>query len=260
MFSAWLFPYWAYCLTQMDVNFNQTKRYHVKGDSTVNRQSCENIKSTFIFALVKNYICRSQWPRNLRHKLFAAWTLGSCIRNPIEAWMYVCIYSVFVSSCVGSCVETGLIPIQGVLPSFYTIHNLLFIWFIIYNSLFSTCWIGFCGFFRMECDSHNLQITTAHAKSFPACSVFTRRFLVTASNNNYSSASVLKSSLKDYCLFLFQLSSSQPLSTDRVENTVSNSNFIVACVSVAAGTCLRSRCIQTALHVTILNEIYWIIY
>jgi hypothetical protein len=40
-----------------------------------------------------------------------------------------------------------------------------------------------------------LQITTAHAKSFPACSVFTRRFLVTAYNNGYSPASVLKSSV-----------------------------------------------------------------
>jgi hypothetical protein len=29
-------------------------------------------------------------------------------------------------------------------------------------------------------DFHTLQITTAHAKSSPACSVFTRRFLVTA--------------------------------------------------------------------------------
>jgi hypothetical protein len=41
---------------------------------------------------------------------------------------------------------------------------------------------------------HILEITTAHAKYFQACSVFTGRFLVTASNNNYFSASVLKSS------------------------------------------------------------------
>jgi hypothetical protein len=44
-------------------------------------------------------------------------------------------------------------------------------------------------------DFHTLQFTTAHAKSFPAFSVFTRRFLVTASNNGYSSAFVLKPSL-----------------------------------------------------------------
>jgi hypothetical protein len=42
---------------------------------------------------------------------------------------------------------------------------------------------------------HTLEITSAHAKSFPASIVFTRRFLVTASNNSYSSASRLKSSL-----------------------------------------------------------------
>jgi hypothetical protein len=40
-----------------------------------------------------------------------------------------------------------------------------------------------------------LQITIAHAKSFPACSVFISSCLVTASNNGYSSASVLKFSL-----------------------------------------------------------------
>jgi hypothetical protein len=39
------------------------------------------------------------------------------------------------------------------------------------------------------------KLLTAHPKSFPACSVLTRRFLVTASNNGYFSASVLKSSL-----------------------------------------------------------------
>jgi hypothetical protein len=44
-------------------------------------------------------------------------------------------------------------------------------------------------------DFHTLQITTTHAKYFPACSVFTRCFLVTTSNNGYSSASVLKTSL-----------------------------------------------------------------
>jgi hypothetical protein len=42
---------------------------------------------------------------------------------------------------------------------------------------------------------HNSQITTVYAKSYPAFSFFTRRFLVTASNNGDSSASALKSSL-----------------------------------------------------------------
>jgi hypothetical protein len=39
---------------------------------------------------------------------------------------------------------------------------------------------------------HTLQITTAHAKYFPACSVVSSSCLVTASNNNYSFASWLK--------------------------------------------------------------------
>jgi hypothetical protein len=40
---------------------------------------------------------------------------------------------------------------------------------------------------------HILQITTAHAKSFPACWVFTSHCLLTASNSGDSSASALKS-------------------------------------------------------------------
>jgi hypothetical protein len=42
---------------------------------------------------------------------------------------------------------------------------------------------------------HTLQFTRAHAKSFPARGVFSSSYLVTASNNGYSSDSVFKSSL-----------------------------------------------------------------
>jgi hypothetical protein len=43
----------------------------------------------------------SQWPRGLRHELSTpAKTLGSWVRIPLEAWLFVCIYSVFVLSCV----------------------------------------------------------------------------------------------------------------------------------------------------------------
>jgi hypothetical protein len=45
--------------------------------------------------------CRLQWPRVLRHELSSpAQTLGSWVRIPLEAWMSVCVYSVFVLSCV----------------------------------------------------------------------------------------------------------------------------------------------------------------
>jgi hypothetical protein len=54
---------------------------------------------------------------------------------------------------------------------------------------------------------HTLQITTAHAKCFPACYVFTIRSLVTAPNDEDSSAFALKSSVDGLSLPpLFQLS------------------------------------------------------
>jgi hypothetical protein len=59
---------------------------------------------------------RSQWQRNLKHELSSlARTLGSWVRIPLKAWMSVCVYSVFVLSCVGSGLATGWSPIQGVL-------------------------------------------------------------------------------------------------------------------------------------------------
>jgi hypothetical protein len=43
---------------------------------------------------------RSQWPRDLRHEpSSSARTLGSWVRIPLEAWMPVCLYSVFVLPC-----------------------------------------------------------------------------------------------------------------------------------------------------------------
>jgi hypothetical protein len=44
---------------------------------------------------------RSQWPRGLRHEPSPpARTLGSWIQIPLEAWMFVCVYSMFVLFCV----------------------------------------------------------------------------------------------------------------------------------------------------------------
>jgi hypothetical protein len=52
--------------------------------------------------LVTFNICRSQWPRGLRHEMpFPAQTLGSWVRIPLEAWIFVCFYSVCVVLCVG---------------------------------------------------------------------------------------------------------------------------------------------------------------
>jgi hypothetical protein len=73
---------------------------------------------------------------------------------------------------------------------------------------------------------HTLQITRAHIKSFPACSVFTSSCLVTDSNSSYSSVSGL-SSLNGGSLPTLNSSSScpiyNPLTRTNVENTVSNS-------------------------------------
>jgi hypothetical protein len=61
----------------------------------------------YLFILLEDY-CRSQWPRCLRHELYSpARTLGSWVPIPLEAWMFLYIYSVFVLSCVGSGLATA---------------------------------------------------------------------------------------------------------------------------------------------------------
>jgi hypothetical protein len=50
-------------------------------------------------------VCRSQWPHALRHELSSlARTLGSWVLIPLESWVSVCVYSVFV---LGSGLATG---------------------------------------------------------------------------------------------------------------------------------------------------------
>jgi hypothetical protein len=49
----------------------------------------------------RRFKCRSQWPRGLSHEPSSlARTLGSWVRIPLEAWISVCVYSVFVLFCV----------------------------------------------------------------------------------------------------------------------------------------------------------------
>jgi hypothetical protein len=56
---------------------------------------------------------RSQWPSSLRYELSSlAPTLGSWVQIPFKAFMFVCVSSVFVLSCVGSRLATGLITRQ----------------------------------------------------------------------------------------------------------------------------------------------------
>jgi hypothetical protein len=53
----------------------------------------------------------------------SAQTLESRVRIPLEAWMCVYVYPVFVLSCVGSGLATGWSLVQGVLSIVYKIHN-----------------------------------------------------------------------------------------------------------------------------------------
>jgi hypothetical protein len=51
---------------------------------------------------------QSQRPRDLTFELSSpAQTLGSSVQIPLEAWLYVSVYSVFVLSCVGKSLATG---------------------------------------------------------------------------------------------------------------------------------------------------------
>jgi hypothetical protein len=50
-------------------------------------------------------------PPRLRHEPCSpARTLGSWVRIPLEAWMFVCVYSVCVVLCIGSGLVTGWSP------------------------------------------------------------------------------------------------------------------------------------------------------
>jgi hypothetical protein len=62
--------------------------------------NCKNATKIF-FENIPLILRPSQWLHGLRHELSSpAQTLGSCVRIPLEAWMFVCVYSVFLLSCV----------------------------------------------------------------------------------------------------------------------------------------------------------------
>jgi hypothetical protein len=45
----------------------------------------------------RHFSGRSQWPRDLRHEMYSPdRTLESWVRNPLKAWMFACVYSMFV--------------------------------------------------------------------------------------------------------------------------------------------------------------------
>jgi hypothetical protein len=59
-------------------------------------QSC----NTVTFSYGKHSLSQSKWPHGQSHELPSpARMLNSWVRIPPEAWMPVCVYSVFVLSC-----------------------------------------------------------------------------------------------------------------------------------------------------------------
>ncbi|PNF43776.1 hypothetical protein B7P43_G09759, partial [Cryptotermes secundus] len=63
---------------------------------------------------------RSEWPRGLRHEpSTSAWTLGSWVRIPLEALIYVLLFCSCVVLYAGSGLVTGRSPVQGVLTTVY---------------------------------------------------------------------------------------------------------------------------------------------
>jgi hypothetical protein len=77
----------------------------------------EGCRRKRLYLISRHYsiICRSQWPRGLRHELPSSTrTLWSWVQTPLKTWMSVCVCFVFV---IGSGLATGWSPVQGVLPT-----------------------------------------------------------------------------------------------------------------------------------------------
>jgi hypothetical protein len=70
-------------------------------------------------------VSQSQWSCSLMYELtLSDQTLGLWVRITLKTWMFVCVYSVFVLSCVDSGLVTGCSPVQGVLPTVSMITKL----------------------------------------------------------------------------------------------------------------------------------------
>jgi hypothetical protein len=82
--------------------------------------------STLIFSCSIIRFRRSQWPRRLRHELSS---LARILRSEFEshsrhACLFVRLFCVCVVLCVGSDLETGWSPVQGVISTVYKIKKL----------------------------------------------------------------------------------------------------------------------------------------
>jgi hypothetical protein len=106
MFSKWCYKWQSaifhMCpqsiLSRKGRAITQAARFQPRSGGIFSGQSATGADIRFVLAT--DSICRSQWPRGLRHgPSSAAQTQGSWVRIQIEAWLSVCV-SVFVSSYV----------------------------------------------------------------------------------------------------------------------------------------------------------------
>ena len=67
--------------------------------------SSHTVQSNIRFNIIMS--CSSRWPYSLKRRYEAARLLGSRVRIPLRAWMFVCF--VFVVCCAGSGVCDGLV-------------------------------------------------------------------------------------------------------------------------------------------------------
>jgi hypothetical protein len=88
--------------SETSVPFNVTTRQYIPEDNSEHHtRRRENLKSHKYWGYSNNWLygSRTRWPRGLRRRSAAAWLLGSLVRIPLRAWMFVsCVYML---SCVG---------------------------------------------------------------------------------------------------------------------------------------------------------------
>jgi hypothetical protein len=109
--------------------------------------------------------------------------------------------------------------------------------------------LGTTSNYSVTTNIYNSQSTTAPAKPFPACCVFTIRSLAMASNSGDSSASCAQdlSSQTPIQNWLGRPLQDNSSARTTQKHPVSNCTCIVAHRFIPAGTCLLSHCLEMSL-------------
>jgi hypothetical protein len=107
-------------------------------------------------------------------------------------------------------------------------------------------WLDLFTTLPQDSELQVITITATNTKSSPACSIFTCSFLVRASNSGGSSASALTPFQAGHRPTT-ELTLAYNISVWTIKkHGVFNNTSIGACVYVAAGTCLQSICLESA--------------